>query len=310
MTEKEFLWYYFLFDLTLVVADIIQLGFGLGSARATNRRRKGLASVADRELIDTVVMAIKAGYYHLDCAEAYDNETELGIAIKESGVPREKLYITTKNSGTIPTDTRKSFAESLERLQLNYVDLYLIHAPFFADSPRDIQKKWADMEAILASGRAKSIGVSNFPQHHLETLLATAKATPAINQIEYHPYLQHGDLMFFHKKHNISIAAYGPLTSITRGSPGPLDETYKTLVEKYSVGEGEFLLRWCLGQGVVPITTSGREDRLNNYLRAFDFKLTLNEVQEIAEIGKQKHFNLGVAGLPGSKKTINLRWAI
>jgi diketogulonate reductase-like aldo/keto reductase len=235
-------------------------------------------------------MAIKTGYHHLDGAAVYNNETELGIAIKESGVPREKLYITTKNPGQNATDTEKSFAESLRKLQLDYVDLYLVHAPFFADSPKDIQKKWADMEIILASGRARSIGVSNFLQPHLETVLATAKVIPAINQIEYHPYLQHGDLLSFHKKHNILTAAYGPLTSLTRGSPGPLDETYKALAMKYGVGEGEIALRWCHDQGVVTITTSAKEDRLKAFLKVADFKLTQEEVQEIAEIGRQKHF--------------------
>jgi diketogulonate reductase-like aldo/keto reductase len=286
---KRYLWYLFSFYISNL-ADILQLGYGLGTARAASKRHKGPGLDVDRELIDTVVMAIRAGYYHLDCAQVYNNETELGIAIKESGVPREKLHITTKNPGTRVTNTEESLTESLSKLQLDYVDLYLVHAPFFTDSPEDLQKKWADMEAILATGRAKSIGVSNFLQSHLETILATAKIIPAINQIEYHPYLQHGDLVSFHKKHNIATAAYGPLTSLTRGSPGPLDKTYKTLANKYGVGEGQIALRWCLDQGIVTITTSAKEDRLKSYLNVANFKLTAKEVQEITEIGAQKHF--------------------
>jgi diketogulonate reductase-like aldo/keto reductase len=220
----------------------------------------------------------------------YGNEAELGQAIKEAGVPREKLYVTTKISGTKVQDTETAFALSLKKLQLDYVDQYLIHAPFFAETPQDLQKKWADMEAIHASGRAKSIGVSNFLQKDLEIVLQTAKIVPAINQIEYHPYLQHGDLIAFHHKHKIATSAYGPLSAVTKASPGPLDEIYKGLARKYGVGEGEIALRWCIDQGVVTLTTSDKEQRLRSYLKVADFKLTPKEVQEISEVGQQKHF--------------------
>jgi diketogulonate reductase-like aldo/keto reductase len=221
---------------------------------------------------------------------AYGNEAELGAAIKEAGVPREKLFVTTKISGTQVTDTEANFAQSLKKLGLDYVDLYLIHAPFFASSPQDLQKKWADMEAIKASGRAKSIGVSNFLQGDLEAILQTAKIIPAINQIEYHPYLQPGDLLSFHRKHQIATAAYAPLTALTRGSPGPLDETYKAFARIYGVTEAEIALRWCIDQGIVTLTTSDKEERLRNYLKVTDFKLTPREVETISELGKQKHF--------------------
>ena len=107
------------------------------------------------------------------------------------------------------------------------MDQYLIHAPFFANSDEDLQKKWADMEDIHASGKAKTIGVSNFLQKDLEAILKTAQIVPAINQIEYHPYLQHGDLIPFQKKHGIATAAYAPLTAAVRAKPGPLDLTYE-----------------------------------------------------------------------------------
>jgi diketogulonate reductase-like aldo/keto reductase len=220
----------------------------------------------------------------------YGNEAELGQAIKDSGVPREKLYVTTKISGTKVQDTEASFAESLKKLQTDYVDLYLIHAPFFANTAQDLQRKWADMEAIHASGRAKSIGVSNFLQPDLEAILATAKIIPAVNQIEYHPYLQHGDLIPFHRKHNIATAAYSPLTATTKARPGPLDQTYKQLARKYGVGEAEVALRWCLDQGVVALTTSGKEQRLKSYLKVAEFKLTPKEIETISEVGQEKHF--------------------
>ncbi|KAI9742435.1 MAG: hypothetical protein M1818_003969 [Claussenomyces sp. TS43310] len=244
----------------------------------------------DTKLVESIKTAIHSGYTHLDGAEVYGNEAELGHAIKAAEVPREKLFITTKISGTKVQDTETSFAESLKKLQLDYVDLYLIHAPFFAKTPQDLQAKWADLEAIHASGRAKSIGVSNFLQQDLDAVLATAKVIPAVNQIEYHPYLQHGDLLEFHHKHKIATVAYAPLSAITKASPGPLDDTYAVLAKKYGVGEAEIALRWCIDQGVVTLTTSDKEHRLLNYLKVAQFKLTPKEVQDISEIGTQKHF--------------------
>ena len=221
---------------------------------------------------------------------AYGNEEELGVGIKESGVAREKLYITTKVSGTEIKDTAEAFDLSLKKLQLDYVDQYLIHAPFFATSPEDLQKKWADMEAIYASGRAKSIGLSNFLQKDIEVVLKTAKIIPVVNQIEYHPYLQHSSLVDFHKANNISTVAYAPLAAVVKASPGPLDSIYKDLARKYGVTPGEIALKWCIDQGIVVLTTTGKEDRLKGYQNVVKFHLSPEEVEEIKEVGKKKHF--------------------
>lgn len=220
----------------------------------------------------------------------YGNEAELGQAIKEAGVSREKLYVTTKISGTKVQNTQEAFELSLKKLGLDYVDQYLIHAPYFAKSEADLQAKWADMEAIHASGKAKSIGVSNFLKPDLEAILKTAKIIPAINQIEYHPYLQHGDLVDFHRKHGIATSAYGPLTAVVRAKPGPLDGTYEDLARKYGVTPGEIALRWVIDRGIVALTTSGSEQRLKQYQKIAQFKLTTKEVEEISEIGLKKHY--------------------
>jgi len=213
------------------------------------------------------------------------------LAIKESGVSREQIYLTTKISGTKVQDTQAAFDLSLKKLQVDYVDQYLIHAPFFAEGSEEaLQKKWADMEAILKSGKAKSIGVSNFLQKDLEAILKTATVVPAINQIEFHPYLQHGNLVEWMKGKGIVGSAFGPLTAVVKASPGPLDETYKTLAAKYKVTPGEIALRWVLDQGLVVLTTSGSESRLKGYLGVENFKLTPEEVAEISKIGLQKHF--------------------
>jgi diketogulonate reductase-like aldo/keto reductase len=147
------------------------------------------------------------------------------------------------------------------------------------------------MEAIKSSGRAKSIGVSNYLQEHLEAILETAKIPPAINQIEFHPYLQHGNLLDFQRKNSVAVSAYGPLTAVTKAAPGPVDETYRALAKKYGVTEGDIALRWVLDQEVVVLTTSSNEQRLRGFLTTLPrFKLTPEEVDEISEAGRQKHY--------------------
>lgn len=184
----------------------------------------------------------------------------------------------------------EAFSASLEKLGLDYVDLYLIHSPFWTESPEEWQDKWRQMEALKDSGRARSIGVSNYYKQHLDAVLKTAKYPPAINQIEYHPYLQHGDLVAYHREHNIALSAYGPLTAVTKARPGPLDAKYAELAKKYGVSEGEVALRWVVDQGIVVITTSANEQRLQGIMSKLpSFSLTPSEVAEVAELGQQKH---------------------
>ncbi|KAL1955665.1 hypothetical protein VTO42DRAFT_8210 [Malbranchea cinnamomea] len=253
----------------------------------------------DQSLIASIKTAIDVGYHHLDGAEMYNTERELGVAIKESGVPREKLFVTTKLHDGLSasiSDIRGALDASLKRLGLEYVDLYLIHSPFFAKSPSDLQSAWREMEAVKKAGKARSIGVSNFLPSHLESILQTATIVPAVNQVEYHPYLQHSakasdgtDFLSFHKKHGIALASYGPLTPIIRAKGGPLDPLLERLAKKYGVGEGEVLLRWVIDRGAVGVTTSSKQERLKQYLSILNFELTSDEVEEIAKVGGEKH---------------------
>ena len=174
---------------------------------------------------------------------------------------------------------------------MDYVDLYLIHSPWFAKDDSELQAKWTEMEKVQASGKAKSIGVSNYLIEHLETTIKTAKVVPAVNQVEFHPYLQRGLLRPWSDGKGIATSAFGPLSTITKGKPGPVDGVVERLAKKHNVTEEAVCLRWCIqqGYGVAAITTSSKEERLKGYLGALDFELTRDEDKEISEKGSEKH---------------------
>ncbi|KAF4126427.1 Aldo/keto reductase, related to diketogulonate reductase [Geosmithia morbida] len=268
--------------------EIPTIAYGLGTARY-----KSTAGPLDDAIVQVTKTAIELGYTHLDGAELYGNEEEQGEAVRASGVPREKLYIVTKHEGKKDRTLTESFNESLKKLGVDYVDLYLLHSPFAAGSDEQNQKWWAEAEALKEAGRAKSIGVSNFLVEHLESLLKTAKVVPAVNQIEYHPYLQHDGLIDYHRKHGIATSVYSPLTPLTSSRGGPVDGILTELADKYNVTESDVGLRWVLDQGLIVITTSAKRERLQGYLDKLPtFKLTDKEIAEISELGKQRHYRV------------------
>ncbi|KAK5088156.1 hypothetical protein LTS08_004785 [Lithohypha guttulata] len=265
--------------------EIPVLAYGTGTAWF-----KKQPGDTDKKLVESIKTAIGMGYYHLDGAEVYNTELELGKAIKESGIAREKLFVTTKCNNTT-SNIQEHFDESLKKLGLDHVELYLLHQPFDAKGDKTIlQKAWAAMEQIAASGKAKSIGVSNFLQPHIEAILETAQTRPAINQIEYHPYLQHGDLIAYHKAKDIRLSAYAPQVPVTKVPEGPLTPLLDKLSRKYAVNPGEILLRWVLDQDIVAITTSSKEQRMSDMLRTVTFTLTPKELSDISEVGNSFHY--------------------
>ncbi|KAF4775366.1 putative aldo/keto reductase [Colletotrichum scovillei] len=265
--------------------EIPMLAYGLGTA---DFKENGMP--VNQIIVKLTTQAIKAGFRHLDSAEVDGNEEELGLAINSAGVPRETLYIVTKLFN-FHTNPKEAIEASLKRMALEYVDLYLIHSPFHAGSNIKLQETWADFEDIKRSGKARSIGVSNFSQKHLETVLKTAIIPPAINQIKHHPYLQQNDLLEFHRKHHIAVAAYGTLTPLTQTIDGLIPSIWSTMAAKYGVSEPVVGLRWGLEQDIVIITTTSQEQRMKEIVsRVTTFSLSENDLEAINQAGQQQGF--------------------
>lgn len=224
--------------------------------------------------IDSVKEALKAGYRHIDTAAIYKNEEGVGIAIKESGVKREDIFLTSKvwNDDQGYDSTLRAFEESLKKLQTDYLDLYLIHWP------KPLNKEtWKAMEKLYEDGRIKAIGVSNFKVHHLEDLLSSAKVVPVVNQVEFHPRFPQKEVREFCIKHNIQLEAWGPLMQ------GKIFEIplMKELAEKYNKTISQIALRWDLQMGVVTIPKSITPDRIKENAGLFDFELSKEDMDKI-----------------------------
>ena len=229
----------------------------------------------EQEAINAVKWAIEAGYKAIDTAVVYQNEAAVGTGIKESGANREDLFITTKvyNDCQGYEATHRSFKESLEKLQLDYVDLYLIHWPI----TEKYHETWRAMEEIYKSGKAKAIGISNFHQQHIEDLMITAKIKPMMNQIELHPNQNQKELVDYCQKQGIQITAYSPLGHGNVFENPVLQEMGK----KYNKSVAQIILRWDIQNGIVAIPKSVNKERIASNIDVFDFELTKEDMAKI-----------------------------
>lgn len=240
----------------------------------------GVYQIQDEsECEQSVYEAIMAGYRLIDTAASYQNEEAVGRAIKRSGVPREELFITTKLwvQDTGYENTKKAFEKSLKRLQLEYLDLYLIHQPF-----GDVFGSWRAMEEFYREGKVKAIGVSNFRDDRLLDLTLRSEIKPAVNQVETNPFCQQIESHNLMKEYNIQIESWGPFAE---GKNNMFqNEILMALAKKYNKSVAQVILRWLTQRGVVAIPKSVRKERIIENITIFDFELSQEDMGKIATL--------------------------
>jgi diketogulonate reductase-like aldo/keto reductase len=217
---------------------------------------------------DCVKIALGAGYRSIDCAAIYANEKDVGDAIKQSGIPRDEIFITTKvwNTAQGYDNTLKAFDVSLEKLGLEHIDLYLLHWPV-----KGLRlESWKALEKLYEDGKCRAIGVSNFIVKHLEEILENSSITPTVNQVEFSPYTFDIKLLDFCRSHKIQLEAYSPLTKSFKLKDPKLIE----VAEKYSKSTAQILLRWAVQKEIIVISKSKNRDRINENANIFDFEIT------------------------------------
>lgn len=237
-----------------------------------------------QEVINAVKWALEAGYRHLDTASIYDNEEGVGRGIKEGPVKREDVFAVSKvwNSDQGYDNTLMAFDDSLKRLELDYLDLYLVHWPV-AGKYKDT---WSALERLYKEKRVRAIGVSNFMQHHLEDLLETSTIVPMVNQMEFHPYLVQQDLVDFCNTHKIQYEAWSPMM---QGRIFELD-IFKELSGKYQKSIAQIVLRWNLQKGVITIPKSAKKERIIANANIFDFALSDEDMRFLDGLNKGQRF--------------------
>ncbi len=240
----------------------------------------GVYQIPAEETEQAVTDALAAGYRHFDTAAGYGNEEGLGKAVAASGIPRDELFITTKlwvQDAPAEENTRRAFETSMERLGLDTLDLYLIHQPF-----GDVYGQWRAMEKLLADGRVRAIGVSNFMPDRLIDLIMNNEVIPAVNQVETHPFYQRVEDQAFMAEHGVQIESWGPLAE---GKNNLFSHPVLTEIgQAHDVSAAQVVLRWLVQRGVVVIPKSVRPERMAENIDLFDFQLTDEDVDRIAAL--------------------------
>uniref|UniRef100_UPI00313CEABB aldo/keto reductase n=2 Tax=Bacillus sp. OTU2372 TaxID=3043858 RepID=UPI00313CEABB len=236
------------------------------------------------EVVNSVKTALEVGYRSIDTAAIYQNEEGVGKAIAESNVPREELFVTTKvwNGDQGYESTLAAFQTSLNKLGLDYLDLYLIHWP--VPSKGLYVETWKALEKLYKDGRVRAIGVSNFNVNHLEDLLANCEIKPMVNQVEYHPVFNQKELHDFCKKNEIQLEAWSPLMQ------GSLlnDPVLVEIANKYNKSTAQVILRWDIQTGVVTIPKSIKPHRIAENADIFDFELTQEDLNQISTLNQNQ----------------------
>ena len=235
----------------------------------------------DEKTKEACLEAFKLGYRHVDTAHAYQNERGVGQAVKESGLPREEIWITTKlwPSEYGEGKTAKAIDKMLERLQTDYIDLLLLHQQF-----GDYLGAWKDMEKAVAESKVKSIGLSNFESERLEEVLAAATINPSVLQVECHPYYQQNDLKKRIAPYNTVIESWYPLG---HGDAALIEEpVFTKLAEKYGKTNAQIILRWHIQEGIIVFPKSSNPVHIKENIDIFDFELTEEEMNEIRQLDK------------------------
>jgi len=240
----------------------------------------GVYQIPDpQECEASVLAALRAGYRLIDTAAAYGNEEAVGRAIRQSGVPREELFITTKlwvqDAGYEPT--KAAFAKSLQKLGLDYLDLYLIHQPY-----GDVYGAWRAMEELYHAGKIRAIGVSNFPNDRVMDFLVHHEVKPAVNQIETHPFYQRIEDQQFLQENGVQIESWGPFAEGRNNLF--INELLQGLAAKYQRSVAQVVLRWLTQRGVVVIPKSVKPERIAENIQVFDFELSAEDLTAIATL--------------------------
>jgi 2,5-diketo-D-gluconate reductase A len=244
----------------------------------------GVFQVKPAETAEAVTTALQAGYRHIDTAQGYGNEKETGEAVSKSGLDRTDVFITTKlgNGAHRPDDARRAFDESLDKLGLEYVDLFLIHWPLPTRYDGDFVSTWKTLEEFYREGRARSIGVSNFQPHHIRRLHEETEIPPAVNQIEVHPYLTQTEVRSFCAEHQIAIEAWSPIAQgLVLGDP-----EIAPIAERTGKTPAQVVLRWHIERGDIVFPKSVTPARIKENIDIFDFELTGEDVEIISALDR------------------------
>ncbi len=244
----------------------------------------GTFQVAPEETESIVATALDVGYRHLDTAQMYHNEEGVGAAIAASAIPRDELYVTTKldNINHRPADVRRSFEESLAKLGLERLDLFLIHWPLPTRYDGDFVSTWRAMADLLETGRVTSIGVSNFEPDHLEAIIDKTGVVPVVNQVEVHPFFDNSSVREANRRHGVITQAWSP---IARGQVFE-DDVMNQIASATSRTAAQVALRWHLQRGDVVFPKSNRRERMVENFGLFDFTLSEDQMQRISALDR------------------------